>query len=183
MYYRYQPIQVYFCGTKYRCTAEAQWAAVFHELALRPHYEPESFLLPSGKYLPDFWLPDSDVYIEIKGKYSGAEPDRYKEFVLQTKRPLLFVAGYPRPNRYLLRYYSPVKGNDTRLLQAQFATHNGTIWIVEDNFGVALAHNAAPKVLPENLNISSAVFAACFEHVKNTFRQEAWKIEASKKFA
>lgn len=65
-----QAIQTYYDGIKFRSRAEARWAVFFNTLGIQYHYEPEGYSLPSGPYLPDFFLPAHDCFVEIK----GAEP-------------------------------------------------------------------------------------------------------------
>jgi hypothetical protein len=54
--------------TDFRSRLEARWAIVLDRLGVRWYYEYEAHSLPSGSYLPDFWLPDiSDgTWLEIK---------------------------------------------------------------------------------------------------------------------
>src|SRR6478752_8276107 len=50
-----KPIQTTYRGYRFRSRLEARWAVFFDALGLRWEYEPEGFVLPSGKhYLPDF---------------------------------------------------------------------------------------------------------------------------------
>lgn len=51
---------------KFRSRLEARWAVFFDHLSLKWQYEVEGFELPSGRYLPDFYFPDDDLYVEIK---------------------------------------------------------------------------------------------------------------------
>lgn len=54
-------------GIMYRSRTEARWAVFMDALGIRHSYEPEGFDLgEDGWYLPDFWLPDLDVFLEIK---------------------------------------------------------------------------------------------------------------------
>lgn len=53
-------------GVVFRSRLEARWAVFFSALGLRWLYEYEGYQLPSGWYLPDFWLPDLATHIEIK---------------------------------------------------------------------------------------------------------------------
>jgi hypothetical protein len=70
-------IETFYCGTLYRSKLEACWAAFFDALSVRHEYELDAFVLPSGNYTPDFWLPDADdklgVWVEIKGKEPTAK--------------------------------------------------------------------------------------------------------------
>ena len=63
-----KPIQTRYAGCHFRSRLEARWAVFFDKLGIRWEYEPQGFELPSGRrYLPDFWLPDSHAWFEVKG--------------------------------------------------------------------------------------------------------------------
>ncbi len=51
----------------FRSRIEARWAFVFDLLGVKYEYEKETVVLPSGSYLPDFWLPVLKSWVEIKG--------------------------------------------------------------------------------------------------------------------
>lgn len=54
-------------GYHFRSRLEARWAVFLDSLGVRWEYEPEGYELPyGGRYLPDFWLPDGAVFLEIK---------------------------------------------------------------------------------------------------------------------
>lgn len=55
-------------GRHYHTRSEAKWACVLSELGVPFYYEPSTYRLASGLYLPDFWLPTLDAYLEIKPK-------------------------------------------------------------------------------------------------------------------
>jgi len=59
-------IETIYSGFKFRSRLEARWAVFFDTLGIPYEYEPEGFELPSGWYLPDFWLPEQELWIEIK---------------------------------------------------------------------------------------------------------------------
>jgi len=56
---------------KFRSRLEARWAIFFDELGLLWEYEKEGFEVDGLKYLPDFWLPALDCWIEVKGDMPG----------------------------------------------------------------------------------------------------------------
>lgn len=63
-----KPIETYYKGYRFRSRLEARWAVFFDALGLRWEYEPEGFVLPSGRYyLPDFKLHGIG-WFEIKPK-------------------------------------------------------------------------------------------------------------------
>lgn len=60
-------IETQYAGCRFRSRLEARWAVFFDALGIEWHYEPEGFETAYGRYLPDFWLPESKAWIEIKG--------------------------------------------------------------------------------------------------------------------
>lgn len=69
-------IETHYKGYRFRSRLEARWAVFFDVLGLRWEYEPEGFVLPSGRrYLPDFrvYLSRGPTWLEIK-----PTPDNYQ---------------------------------------------------------------------------------------------------------
>ena len=61
-------IETVYNGYRFRSRLEARWAVFFDTMEIEYQYEPEGFDLGNGIwYLPDFWLPDLELWIEIKG--------------------------------------------------------------------------------------------------------------------
>lgn len=61
-----EPIQTYYKDYHFRSRLEARWAVFFDTLGIQYHYEPEGFDLDGVYYLPDFYLDDYKIYVEIK---------------------------------------------------------------------------------------------------------------------
>ena len=60
-------IKTQYKGQYYRSRTEARWAVFFDYLQLEFKYEPEGYDLgKDGWYLPDFYIPSLDCFIEIK---------------------------------------------------------------------------------------------------------------------
>jgi hypothetical protein len=60
-------IETKYKGYRFRSRLEARWAICFDELGVKWEYEPQGFDLgEAGWYLPDFWLPAQQCWIEIK---------------------------------------------------------------------------------------------------------------------
>jgi len=68
----------------FRSRLEARWAIFFNELEIKFKYEPVRFELPSGSYLPDFWLPDQELWIEVKPKHIWEGLDLCAELAQET---------------------------------------------------------------------------------------------------
>src|SRR4051794_23364411 len=64
-----KPIETVFRNRRFRSRREARWAVFFSRLGASWEYEPEGFELPSGRYLPDFWLVEFNCWVEVKGTY------------------------------------------------------------------------------------------------------------------
>lgn len=62
-----KPIETYYNGYRFRSRLEARWAVFFDAAGIKYQYEPEGFEHDGVTYLPDFYLPDLDVYAEVKG--------------------------------------------------------------------------------------------------------------------
>lgn len=60
-------IQTHYKGYKFRSRLEARYGVFFDSLGIKWEYEPEGYDLGEhGYYLPDFFLPDYNRYVEIK---------------------------------------------------------------------------------------------------------------------
>lgn len=74
-------------GPRYRSRLEARWAVFFETIGIEYEYEKQGFDLDGVPYLPDFWLPEPFVWMEVK----GADPSRAE----QEKCRRLAMAGCP----------------------------------------------------------------------------------------
>jgi len=54
-------------GMRFRSRLEARWAVFYDSLPMDYIYEEEGFALKNVWYLPDFYLPAQDCYVEVKG--------------------------------------------------------------------------------------------------------------------
>jgi len=60
-------IETRYNGRKFRSRHEARWALFFDECDTTYSYEPEGFNLGAlGCYLPDFYLPEKKLWVEVK---------------------------------------------------------------------------------------------------------------------
>lgn len=74
-------IETNYNGYKFRSRLEARWAVFFEALGIPYKYEPEGFDLDGVWYLPDFWLEDQELWIEIKPVYPTFK-EQYKAYQL-----------------------------------------------------------------------------------------------------
>lgn len=55
-------------GYLFRSRLEARWAVFYDTLGVPYRYEPEGYEMDGLRYLPDFWMPHLDCWVEIKGQ-------------------------------------------------------------------------------------------------------------------
>lgn len=110
-------IETRYRGRKFRSRLEARWAVFFDSLSIPWDYELEGFALQSGPYLPDFWLPRQECWVEIKGKHpSPLEIQKCCELRKMTGKPVfIFHSGID---------YSPISETDAGTAIACFPARN-----------------------------------------------------------
>lgn len=110
-------IETYHAGILFRSRAEARWAAFLRRLNVDWRYEPQTFSLNGVGYLPDFYLPAFDAWLEIKPPLGH---DLSKPGALAaTGRKVLVLAGVPG------RYWVFSNCKFARLLTAKRPTQVG----------------------------------------------------------
>jgi len=73
-------IETQYKGYRFRSRLEARWAVFFDALGLAWEYEKEGYDLgDAGWYLPDFWLPEQEVWVEVKADH--AAPPQHRIFL------------------------------------------------------------------------------------------------------
>lgn len=95
----------YWRGVVFRSRTEARWAAFFDAMGLLWLYEPEGFELDDGNwYLPDFWLPEMEMWVEIKPRAGFTDRERHKCRLLArgTGRNVLLLHGAPRHDVFVV---------------------------------------------------------------------------------
>jgi hypothetical protein len=97
-----QALETEYAGHYFRSRLEARWAVFFDALGIPWEYEAERYQLPSGKYLPDFWLPRQEMFYEVKGV---PPTDAYRTLLEELAqgtghRLILAVGSIPSPDRF-----------------------------------------------------------------------------------
>lgn len=86
-------IETYYNGYRFRSRAEARWAVFFDTCNIKYMYEPEGLSLSDGTlYLPDFYLPESKTYFEVKGIMNDIDMHKIKQ--LQKDLGVSVAIGY-----------------------------------------------------------------------------------------
>lgn len=87
-------IETPYKGYRFRSRLEARWAVFYDNLDLEWEYEKEGFKLKGQLYLPDFFIPRLDCWIEIKGqKPSEREQNLARLLARETDRPVFIFFG------------------------------------------------------------------------------------------
>jgi hypothetical protein len=83
---------------------EARWAVFLDALDIAYKYEWQGFELGSaGRYLPDFWLPDVRLWLEIKGQYPTEKERKKAERLFERDgNPVLIGVDEPYFGQLLL---------------------------------------------------------------------------------
>ncbi len=90
-------IETAYKGIKFRSRLEARWAVFYDSLGIEWEYEKEGYSLPSGYYLPDFWLPKQQCWIEIKGQSPTEQEETLSQQLSQVtgRRAFIFWGEIP----------------------------------------------------------------------------------------
>lgn len=92
-------IETNYDGYRFRSRLEARWAMFFNTLNIPYEYEKEGYDMDGTWYLPDFWLPKHNYWIEIKGE-KPADDDKMKAKLLAKatgKWVIIFYGPIPDP--------------------------------------------------------------------------------------
>lgn len=88
-------IETTYNGYRFRSRLEARWAVFFDTLGVKYQYELEGYELGNGvRYLPDFWLPQFEVFAEIKGEFPDARDlEKIQRLVTEGDKKLILLVG------------------------------------------------------------------------------------------
>ena len=108
-------INTEYNGYLFRSRIEARWAVFFDHVGLKYEYEKEGINLPfNGYYLPDFWLPELNIYIEVKGTYpTKIEKGKAQELAIESGCLVaILFGGIPSPDEDWWRdHFEDYEGN------------------------------------------------------------------------
>jgi len=101
-----KPKETYYDGYRFRSRLEARWAVFFNALGVPYDYEYEGFDLRERGYLPDFWLPLQECWVEIKprgrGWFISVTSVRLSG---HTGQRVLYIQGNPWPGEYGIQFH------------------------------------------------------------------------------
>lgn len=95
-------IETVYNGYRFRSRLEARWAVFFDTQDIEYDYEPEGFDLGEiGRYLPDFFLPQVNMWAEVKPKaLTPQELAKCRALALGTGESCLMLIGPPAKQEY-----------------------------------------------------------------------------------
>lgn len=99
-----EPIKTEYSGHLFRSRLEARYAVMFDYLGWKWEYEKEGYELKSGRYLPDFWFPEIEIFAEIKPNGIILQKDLQRIDELSYHYPVILYDGPPRKKSYLYFY-------------------------------------------------------------------------------
>jgi len=101
-------IETVYKGYRFRSRLEARWAVFFDTLGVKWEYEKEGYDLGNaGWYLPDFWLPQVQMWAEVKPTaLAQVEEDKVRALA-RDGGPVLLLIGTPENKPYgAIEYFS-----------------------------------------------------------------------------
>ncbi len=98
-------------GHIFRSLMEARWAVFFDYFGFCWDYEPHGLISGDSKYLPDFYLKDFNVYVEVKYKNDPDALILTRKFAIDHNIDIIICDGNPHVRPLLL--YSGSINNDS----------------------------------------------------------------------
>lgn len=81
-----KPIETRYAGCRFRSRLEARYAVLFDKLGIRWEYEVQGYLVGEEDnrrpYLPDFWLPNDRLWVEVKGAENALDVELIRDAVI-----------------------------------------------------------------------------------------------------
>jgi hypothetical protein len=137
-------IETEYNGYRFRSRLEARWAVFLDAVGILYEYEKQGYSLPSGAYLPDFWIPldrfrgddppGSGSWFEIKPvDPSEDELTLLADLTWATGHRGFLIAGNVGPGEY--RLFESWRVRSERQLHAAVVTEGNVLLILADREG------------------------------------------------
>lgn len=161
-------IETEYKGYRFRSRLEARWAVFFDSVGIEWQYEVEGYELDDLRYLPDFYLPQANMWLEVKPvAFTPDEREKASRLSKATHRDVILAVGVPEPTVYLSireegRILMPYKDSIwmSEKIQMDYPDTPFEQWLIEDK-----------ERCVEFARIFSSLMAACraarsarFEH-------------------
>lgn len=168
-----QVIETQYNGYRFRSRLEARWAVFFDALGWVYRYEPEGYVLDDGEaYLPDFYLPTFDVFVEIKGQPPTAREKRIALAFAREGRKYCILYGacgveehgafsYKRPVGV-----APVPRDSSQAAFTSCRLCAGGVWLLTA-YGPRLWHDCTPGCAAEPWPLSPPRIVWAYEQARS----------------
>ncbi|MBI2934632.1 MAG: hypothetical protein HYY29_03575 [Chloroflexi bacterium] len=94
-------IETVYKGYRMRSRVEAKWGVYFDKMGFLWEYECEGYDLDGKWYLPDFWLPQVNMWAEVKaGPFTAEAKDKCRLLARLGGYPCLMLNGPPAMKSY-----------------------------------------------------------------------------------
>jgi hypothetical protein len=166
-------IETNYDGHRFRSRTEARWAVFFKTAGIQYEYEKEGVVVDGKPYLPDFWLNEMKLWMEIKG--TRPTPDEHKLcelLAVESGYGVMLAVGAPKPEGQI--FWFPTRPNhcDGELYYiADDRRNENEFWLMsEGGSGVVIGPASGPNHGREPLVHSAskagyeAAKTARFEH-------------------
>ncbi|HEX9086733.1 MAG TPA: hypothetical protein VF867_04325 [Arthrobacter sp.] len=167
-------LEVLYSGKVFRSRLEARWAVFLDLMQVNWDYEPCHYEIgPDLYYLPDFYLPDLQLWLEVKGapyldsasmakclgSVAGPQPIPLREYPYTPSEKLLLVGPFHSPRHGLVPVHtliSPAAAGMADLSHVSFGisaggavelTSQGPAWDTVAATGVKSARRPTPERL------------------------------------
>ena len=127
-----KPIETYYNGYRFRSRLEARWAVFFDAMGIKYEYEPEGFTMSDGTmYLPDFYLPESGQFFEVKGVMTDTDLHKVQQFVSDADKCV--TIGYSDFHFETCNFWGWKESEDDTFKQFSF-DKNDEAWLCKCNY-------------------------------------------------
>ena len=159
-------IETIYRNITFRSRTEARWAFFFDEMRIAWKYEPKLFDLGGTRYLPDFFFPSDDLWIEIK-HYGDRNLNKPRRFAANGGR-IIVLLGDPSRCEIFIQRSILVPGDNRLFLFPQASLSECECGNLAIGFGsndpVILTANKSRRHGPEcsfDPDVSSVGFVVC----------------------
>ena len=126
------PIETNHAGRRFRSRTEARWAVFFDALGWRYDYEREGYDLNGRWYLPDFYLPEQSLWVEVKGKAPTDEEKRLcHDLALLHGETVALVVGPPAVGEDQWHIWNAIGEDRGPLVFLEDRRNAGEYWLSE----------------------------------------------------
>lgn len=129
----WKPIETKYNGYRFRSRTEARWAVFFDALGISYEYEKEGYDLDGIPYLPDFWLPGINTWIEIKPTDASLEEMlKAERLAIATRGHVVIFVGAPWFN--IARHCFTAYDEESPEYVADYAFYKARPLVTEDDW-------------------------------------------------